>query len=282
MNFVIKKNYDDVFMRNIIVSLSKYLYDIIRIKEVRDGEEREKNVKIFYGASDQQYLSDLFLDPHQQEWMQDGMTEENYRSAIEGSLREIPYGVFTMESAGIQPANLSGGYSRAEFVWDVENDYGVSAETFSARTNFVPESFNVNLEIKASSEIERMKIYDVVMEKLWKTGMFYFRYNGFQKLPCTVLFPENTQMDKNLSFRSNANDKLPMMKISLKLETVRPVIDESTVMMKKNKAKVLFINTRVVITKEGHKKYPIDIVPGRASVRLSESIPGNIYGDEKV
>lgn len=282
MNFVIKKNYDDVFMRSIIVALSKFLYDVIKIRETRDGEEKWKKVKIFFGASDQQYLSDLFLDPHQQEWFQEGMTEEKYRSVIEGSYREVPYGVFTIEPGGVQPGSLSGGYSRATFVWDVENDFGVSAETFSARTNFIPETFNVNLEIKASSEIERMKIYDVIMEKLWKVNTFYFRHNGFQKLPCSVLFPENTQMDKNLNFRSNASDKLPMLKLSLKLETVRPVIDESTIMMTKNKAKVLIVNARVVLTENGYKKYPLEIVPDKVSVRVSEAVPDNFYGEEKI
>lgn len=280
MDFIVKKNNDDVFMRNIIVALSKFLYDVIKIVEVKDGEEILKTVKIFYGSVDQQYLSDMFLDPHQYEWLQDDLTEDDYKKIIEGQYRKVPYGVFTFESAGLQPNQMSGGYERAEFVMDVENEMGISTETFSARTNFVPEQFNVNLEIKASSEIERMKIYDVFIEKLWKANMFYFRYKGFQGLPCTVTFPENAQMEKNLSFKSNANDKLPMMKLSLKLDTVRPIIDETTIMMKKNQAKVTFINTKVVIGGNGTKKYPINIVPSRVEIKTHEQTEDFWAGEE--
>ena len=281
MDFIVKKNNDDVFMRNIIVALSKFLYDVIKIKEIKDGDEIVKVVKIFYGSADQQYLSDMFLDPHQYEWLQDDMTEDDYKSVVEGQSRKVPYGVFTFESAGLQPNQMSGGYERAEFVMDVENEMGISTETFSARTNFVPEQFNVGLEIKSSSEIERMKIYDTIIENLWKANMFYFRYKGFQGLPCTLTFPENTQMDKNLSFKSNSSDKLPMMKLSLKLDTVRPIIDETTIMMKKNKSKIVFIDTKVVIGENGTKKYPINMIPSRVEVRTHEQTE-DFWKDEKI
>lgn len=280
MDFIVKKNNDDVFMRNIIVALSKFLYDVIKIKEIKDGEEIVKTVKIFYGASDQQYLSDMFLDPHQYEWIQDGMTEDDYKQIVEGQYRKVPYGVFTFESAGLQPNFMSGGYERAEFVMDVENEMGISTETFSARTNFVPEQFNVNLEIKASSEIERMKIYDVVVENLWKANMFSFRYKGFQGLPCTISFPDNAQMEKNLSFRSNTNDKLPIMKLSLKLDTVRPVIDETTIMMKKNKSKIVFVDAKVKISGNGTRKYPINIVPSHVEIKTGEQTDDFWEGEE--
>ena len=281
MDFIVKKNNDDVFMRNIIVAMSKFLYDVIKIREVKDGDEIVKTVKIFYGAADQQYLSDMFLDPHQYEWLQEGITEDDYKKVVEGQYRQVPYGVFTFESAGLQPNFVSGGYERAEFVMDVENEMGISTETFSARTNFVPEQFNVSLEIKASSEIERMKIYDVIVENLWKANMFYFRYKGFQGLPCTVTFPENAQMEKNLSFRSNANDKLPIMKLSLKLDTVRPVVDETTIMMKKNKSKILFINAKVTVGSHGTRKYPINVVPSRVEIKTGEQ-EEDFWKDEKI
>ena len=223
--FTIKKNYDDIFLRNIIVSFSYFMYDILEITEVRNNQEIKKKVKCFHSSTgDQQFLTDFYLDNHQY--------YKEFTGKIEGNYKQIPSGVFTIESSGINNSQLSGGFERMEFVADVETEFGTAQETFSAMTQFYPEEFTVNLEIKASSEAERMKIYDALIEKLYKIRKFYFRYKGFNKIPCHVTFPENPNSDHNFKFRTNANDKLPMLKCSLKLTTSRPIIDETTVMKK--------------------------------------------------
>lgn len=236
--FGIKRNYNDVFMRNIIVAFSSFLYDILEINETRNNETKTKKVKCFYSMTgNQQMLTDMFLDSHHY--------YNELSPSIEGNYKQIPSGVYTIDDSGVNNSQLSGGYERMEFIGDVESEFGEVRETFTAMCQFFPEEFNVSLEIKASSEIERMKIYDVIIEKFYKIKKFYFSYKGFEKLPCSVSFPENPNSDKNFKFRTNGNDNLPILKCSIKLTTNRPVIDETTIMRKIERIESVSINTTI-------------------------------------
>lgn len=216
------RNYDDVFMRNVLVGFTHFMHDIIRLREVRNGKVEEKVVKCYYAQSgSQQYLTDLYLNPHQY---------SNGNSKIEGNYNEIPRGVFTITSSGINGQNLSGGYERMEFEIQTDGKNGLVKEMVSAMVQFQPEEFGVELELKCTSDVERMKIYDAIIEKLYKVKKYYYKYKGFNKLPCHVTFPDNMNDNHQFKFRTNANDNLPMLTCSIRLTAYRPIIDETTIM----------------------------------------------------
>lgn len=233
----IRRNYDDVFMRNVLIGFTHFMHDIIKIKEVKNGQIETKTVKCYYSQTgNQQYLTDLYLDPHQ-------YSAVDFK--VEGNYNEIPRGVFTINSSGVNGQNLSGGYERMEFEIEVETKDGINKEMVSAMTQFQPEEFSVELELKCTSEIERMKIYDVIIEKLYKVKKFYYRYRGFNKLPCHVTFPDNTNDNHQFKFRTNSNDSLPMLTVNIRLTAYRPIIDETTIMKRAERIQKQITRTKV-------------------------------------
>lgn len=236
--FTVKKNYDDIFIRNLLLATSYFFYDLLEITEVKNNVEIKKRVKCFHSMTgDQQYLSDFYLNNHQY--------DNEFDTKIEGNYKQIPSGVFTIIASGIQNSQLSGGYERMEFVMDVENQFGSSQETFSAMTQFMPEKYTIDLEIRSSSEAERMKIYDCLMEKIYKTKKFYFKYKGFNKIPCHVSFPDNPNMEQTFKFRTNSVDGLPLIKCNIELATQRPVIDETTIMKRSERIQKMEVQRTV-------------------------------------
>lgn len=225
-----KNNFDDVFLRNVIVGFSSFIYDIIEIKEYKNNIENIRKVKCFFSSGgDQQMLYDFFSDNH--------LYYNQLSSKLEGNYKSIPSGIFIISDGGLSSSGLSGGFERMEFERESENEYGVEVQTVSAMTQLINEEFSVDLEIKCSSEIERLKVYDTILENFYKVRKFFIRYKGFNKLPITVTFPEQMSGERNIKFRTNSQEKILILKVSLKLMTSRPIVDETTVMLKQERIK---------------------------------------------
>lgn len=220
------RNYDDVFMRSVIVSVSAFFSKLISFERYRNGALETVTVPVYYSMTgDQQFLTDKYLDPHQ--FPED---DSDKSSKVEGLYAKIPSGVFTITESGIQNANIAGGTERLVYFRDEENDFGaVYQVAYTARGNWLPEQFRAEVEIKTSSDIERMKVYDSIIEGLYKIRKCYINdYKGFKKIPLTLSFPENPQFTKNFTFKTNQEETLPILKLSVDIHTRRPVVDYTT------------------------------------------------------
>jgi len=215
-----KKNYDNVFFRNVIVGLSSFFYDIMEVEEVVNDKVVMKKVPIFYSMSGtEQFLTDYFLNT------------DKYHSElsckIEGNVNKIPSGVFTVKTGGVSTQDTTSS-ARMVYEREVQTEMADEVRKFSAETEVVVENFNMEFTIKASSDIEKWKIYDVLIEKFYKVKKFYIRYKGFTKLPCLFGFPENYDVQKQIQFRFNDNDKKPLIVFNAELKTFRPIPDLKT------------------------------------------------------
>ena len=214
-----KRNFDDVFVRNVIVGLTYFLYDTIKIKRIINDEINIITIPILpseTGAED--FLTDAYL---RTEHRMDQICK------AEGNYNKVPGGIFKITNSGIINSEMVN-QERMKYQREVETDLTTETRHFSAMTTLIPEGFNVDIEIKASSEIEKWKIYDSIIENLYKVRKFYFRYNGFEKLPCHIGLPENFDTNKTFQFRFNDNDKRPMIIFTAELKAFRPVIDYTT------------------------------------------------------
>lgn len=215
-----KKNFDDVFVRNVIVGVSSFFYDSMKIKEVVKGEVNEKKVPIFYSMTgSEQFLSDYFLNTDKY--------HNELSCRIEGNVNQIPSGVFTIKTGGVSTSDTT---SPARMVYDkeVETEMTTEVRKFSAETEILVETFNLEISIKASSDIEKWKIYDVIIENFYKIKKFFIRYKGFEKLPCIIGFPESYDVQKQIQFRYQDDTKRPMIVFNAELKTARPIIDPRT------------------------------------------------------
>jgi len=215
-----KKNYDNVFFRNVIVGLSSFFYDIMEVEEIVNDKASMKKVPIFYSMTGtEQFLTDYFLNTDKY--------HNELSCKIEGNVNQIPSGVFTVKTGGVSSQDTTSS-ARMVYEKDVETEMTTEVRKFSAETEIIVETFNLEFTIKASSDIEKWKIYDVIIEKFHKVKKFFIKYKGFNKLPCLIGFPDSYDVQKQVQFRFNDNDKRPLVVFSAELKTFRPVPDFKT------------------------------------------------------
>lgn len=215
------KNYDNSFVRNIIVGLSSFLYDVIEIKQTEKGVIKLKRVPFFYSfTGEEQFITDYFLNT------------DKYCNVlspkVEGNVTRIPSGVFSLSNAGVDPQRLGSGYTRADYKKEFETDFSLEERDMSARTDFVPVSFDFESKVKCGSDIERLKIFEEIIKKFYKVKKFWIKYEGFHKIPVTVSFPDQYNIAKNFQFRYPDNETRPQMIFQLQVIGWLPVIDEKT------------------------------------------------------
>lgn len=242
----VKKNYEGVFLRSVIVSFTSFMSKIVEFERYRNGGSETIKCPIFYSyTGDQQFLSDMFLDSHRYPY-------NGEKQPVEGNTMPIPSGTFVIKEGGVQNSNVSGGNERLLYFVDEENEHGFQPQVpYSARGVWFPETFSVELEIKTSSEIDRLKVYDSIIENLYKTRKTYINdYKGFKKIPLTIVFPESQQISRAFSFIANSQSDLAVLKLQLEIHTKRPIIDKSTALKLDTKVKSVHLNEYLKLTSE--------------------------------
>jgi len=233
----VTKNYDDIFLRSIIVAISAFMTNIITFKRYRNNTLEVVECPVMYSVTgDQRFITDLFLDSHQYPY-------SGEKPKADGNYNKIPSGVFTITEAGLQNQNVSGGNERLKYFIDEQNEHGITPQVpYTARGAWFPETFKMELEIRTASENERLKIYDVIIETLYKVRKTYINdYKGFKKIPLTLSFPESQEIKRNFTFTMNSQDKLPSLKLTLEVHTKRPIVDYSTAIKLDNKIKTVTV-----------------------------------------
>jgi hypothetical protein len=229
MSLLIGSNSDDVFLRNVILGVSYFFYDMIYVNQVIDGNVTKKNVPIFYALSgSSQFLNDIYSnkdlncpDP----------------SVFNGNYNSIPSGYFKLTSAEINSNDITNGFIKANFFMTEETEFSSQMKEMSARTLFLPMNMSIDVEIKCSSEIERMKVFQAIISKFYKIKKFWFRYLGFSRIPCTISFPESYGIEKNFQFTSDDADNRYKLTFSMELLSYMPIIDETTITPSGNRIK---------------------------------------------
>lgn len=218
------KNFDNVFVRRVLVGLASFLYDIIEIEQNVNGETTTKRVPFFYsmsgGNNSDQYITDLYMNT-------DRYCNE-LDPTVEGNISQVPSGVISLGSNDVSQEDVGAGYTRVNFKKEFETEFTQEMRDMSARGDFLPIKFSMEIKIKCGSEIERMKIWEQVITKLWKLKKYWIKYKGFPKLPCTISFPDAYNMDKNFQWRFAENKKRPQLVYGIELLAWLPVLHENT------------------------------------------------------
>lgn len=218
-----ENNYDDVFIRRVMVGLCSFLYSTLSIKQVKDDQVTRKKIPFFVAmthGNGEQFMQDMYLD-----------TDKycNDLKPVEGNINVIPSGTFMIQSAGVSQQDLGSGYTRTIYSKKFDTEFTVEERDMSAFTNFLPIAFTGELKIKCGSEVERMKVFQEFMAKFYKVKKYWIRYNGFPKLPCMISFSENGEMEKNFTFQyPDGGNNRPILTVSFELTAWMPVIDPST------------------------------------------------------
>lgn len=215
------KNYDSVFTRNLIVGLASFLYDVIEIKQVEDGVVKLKRIPMFHSMTgEEQFITDYFLNTDKY--------CNTLSPKIEGNVTRIPSGIFNISNVGINQQSLGSGYTRVDYQKEFDTEFSQEERDMSARTDFIPLQYDMEVKIKCGSDIERLKIFEAFIKKFWKIKKFYIKYEGFRKLPITISFPDSVNMSKNFVFKYPENDKRPQLVATIQVIAPFPVVDLKT------------------------------------------------------
>ena len=227
-------NFDEVFLRRLIVGISSFFYDNISIEQSVRGEKTKKPVKIFYSVTgDQNFIVDNFLPT-------DKYCEE---FKVKGNIEYLPSGIFKIQNPTISTDNLKSSHVRAVYVKQIQDEYKTVLAEFSSRVEFLPLDISFSITIKASSENDRFKIYEQLLIKFNKVKKFWIKYKGFV-LPVLVQFPNDYGLKDNFQFKFPDDNRRYELEFSISTISFLPVIDESTERLVGEKIKK--INSRIL------------------------------------
>lgn len=216
------KNFQNVFLRSVMVGLNYSLYKHIQIPQVQDGVVTMKAFPWLFLDHNEQFMRDYYENPPDYCEELDPKLDGNYEKVPGASMRFTTSGVVTEE--------MGSRYQRAIYWKNVKTEHGTDTRLMSSRTLFIPVNVNFEIKIKCSSQVERMKVWQECMKKLYKTIRFYIRFEGFPKLPALASFPESMDLSKEFQWGWPAPDDntRPILQFDIEVRTYLPDIDETT------------------------------------------------------
>lgn len=216
------KNYDEVFIRAVLTGLVTSLYEKISISRVRDGKESRVPIPFFFLNGNSQFMRDYYDHPPRY--------CPELDPKVDGNIEKVPLGELELESISTVTDELGGKYVRATYYKRVEGDMGTTTRMMSARTLFLPQSMSIGCKIRASSEVERMKIYEELVKALYKIMKFKFRYQGFHALPALVSIPDSFDMGRETGYDFPApdGDSRPEIDVPIEVRCYLPDVDFTT------------------------------------------------------
>jgi len=213
------KNYNEVFLRKVIVGTCSFLYDIIKITEVVNNEEVIKQIPFFYSMTgDSQFLTDHFLDVDRY--------CKSLSSKVEGNIKTIPSGVIMLKSADPQ-TTFQGGHTRIIHDKIVEGDFGKTKRQYSSYGFFIPVDMKFEATVRCSSDIQRLKVWEAMVSALFMPRKFHIKHK-VEKIPCMLETAGDISTDKKYEFRSGENKESPEVNMTFKVTSLLPVLDPKT------------------------------------------------------
>lgn len=231
-------NTDDSYIRRLIVAMTQFLYEKIKVKQIENGETKMIDIPFYYSQTgEEQFMTDLFLD-------NDRWKKELGLDKIKGNPTPVPSCVFTVASFTVNTQFLTSKYVRSNFRRRISTPFGETEKMVSARAAMLPVGTVWDMELTTSSDLQRLKVTEKLLKVFWRSKKFKFSYDGFDSLPCTVAFPTSYNIDKELRYQFPSKDTVlrPRIKFTLETLTYMPIPDEATERYVDNRLDSLSIN----------------------------------------
>lgn len=230
LNFKYKKNSDDIFLRSVFAGLTETLTNVTKYTQIEDDNTKKIiRVPFYLSATGQERFLFYYFS---------GKNYETCEEYIEGSYDIVPRGVLTLDGFSISSAEITSPHSRAEF-FEVNKDGRVL--TYSAKINSIPLNLTFTLDIMSSTENERMKISQSLIEELYFVRKFHFYYGGLV-VPAQLSLPDEGGYEgKNFTYTYGEVEN-PRQKLTINCETYLPKKQEKTKMFKGSRIRK-FIHT---------------------------------------
>jgi len=218
-----KYNNEDILVRAVLAGLLDVLNNHIEYKQVWANDDIE-TVKVpwFYNQSgDERFMQDFYT--HYAECMPP--------RPVDGNFDMIPRGIITYTGSTINAQRITSRYVQGRYVKEVDG----KLESYVSFLYSIPLQIRIDCELWVDRQITQLKIEQEIRETFYKTVTYYVYYKGL-RVGCTVGFPEDIMLEKNIQYSFEADNKIKLT-FQLEIESYQPVFDKTTEMKATTKIK---------------------------------------------
>ena len=229
--FLNVRNIDNVYHRNLFVTILNLLSEKIRIQHVINKNDiKIVTVPFFWDASgDERFMQDLFL----QQTINDFIDIK----VVEGNIDVLPRGHVSVASIAINQGSLTQKFTFSEFTREKDGEL----LTYVAPINWLPYTFGFNIEIHVDGKLIMFKIIEQISDTFYKALPFKFLYSGLI-VEGRIGFPETQDYESKSEFTFPDPTRMTFT-INMECEAYKPVIDESLAVLKSNRIEQWTVNT---------------------------------------
>lgn len=229
-------NTDDIFFRNLSISLLELLNGLITIDQSRDNTRETFNIPFQYNfGSDEQFLKDFYI----------GLPDDCNIPVSEGTYDIIPRGIVNLDTFEIKPGDITNRFVRGQYT-EVEKSENDSAENvltgYSAQLYSLPMHVVFSIKIITASINQAFKIAQNIVDLVYAHRVMYFRYRGI-RIPAQFTFPESEEINRKYQFTYADNNKLHV-NLKVDVETYMPSFESTSKRLSTNIMERIQTNTK--------------------------------------
>jgi len=216
-------NTDDIFFRNLTISLLDLLNRKFTIEQKVDDITENRSIPFFYNfGNDEQFMKDFFI----------GIPDDCVVPKAEGNHDQVPRGIVTYTGASISTSDITNKFVRGNYS---APSRGVNDErkmdAYSAFLFAIPFQATYSVEIKTSTLNQSFKIMEMILE-LYANRVMYFQFKGM-RIPAQFKFPKSQQLEKQTNFDYTV-DQMGTIKFQITVETYYPSFNRDSIRNRKN------------------------------------------------
>jgi hypothetical protein len=218
-----KYNNEDILVRAVLAGLLDILNNHIEYQQVWGNDDIEiVKVPWFYNQSgDERFMQDFYT--HYAECLPP--------RPVDGNFDMIPRGTIKYSGSTINAQRITSRYVQGRYVKEVDG----KLESYVSFLYSIPLQIRIDCEMWIDREITALKIEQEIRETFYKTVTYYTYYKGL-RVGCTVGFPEDIAIEKNVQYSFESDNKIKLT-FSLEIESYQPVFDKTTEMKATTKIK---------------------------------------------
>jgi hypothetical protein len=218
-------NSDDSVIRHVIIGLLADLNSKIFFYRQMDNTTRVAvDIPFYYSVTgDDQFLRDAFLFS-----TPDGANCTPDGTPADGNYDRIPRGVANLTAINIESSKLvnkriRGNYSKL-------NDQG-AMQSYTAEFMMIPVTMTMDIEVLVGSQIDSLKITEMILKKLYKSNYFYVEVGhlseGTYKIASYYALPDDYTNNRPIDFTYDDKGKYKLT-FEIQVNTFIPVFEFDT------------------------------------------------------